>query len=609
MIAKIAPLLRLPRGIGIFDYRCPRGDRFVPGQIVAIPFRKKVVPGIIIKLQKTTDVLSSRIRPIAHPLVNEPVLTEMHLSIARRLAVENYASIATVMRSLLPRFAVTKQLSIPPLQRKTSVSREIRAFVDAATKTTDATALVTYTSFEKKCEFYRTIGRHLLRNGSSTLILTPTITAAENIGRRIPHANVFLHTGSVVQRRKMFITIRAQGAAIVVGTRSALLAPVQRLGAIIVDDEEDDGHLQTEPNPRFDCRRIAAVFSRISQAKLILLSRMPSLSASRALSVSLRLDTAPADSRRFIDLEEQRRAGDYAIITAPAMKELTSSCSASGTVLVVHHHRTFYASLECGDCGFVPVCTICQVPYHQDADLLVCHHCASSSPIPVHCPRCHGIAFKGRGRGIQHVVNELRRAGIDRSLIATDGFTDPSQTRPLIIMTAAQVHMLSSQKFTTIVVTRFDSEYTVPRYDADERARRLIVTLSAHCTISGTLIVQSSPHYRPVVQDPYSDAWRTEAYAARERFGFPPACKVLMLRQRFGTKGTVTPERLFATVRSASPSVSVTPPQRSRGRSRPDRGGTVILIRYRNHIPEKLRRFLSFLDDSWTITVNPIEFV
>lgn len=605
MYVRIAPLLRLPRSIGAFDYRYDGPATVAPGSLITVPFRKKNVPGIVTDILKTSTVPAERILPVTSVISAATVLPKPQFAAAMRVAAENFCSIATMFRGIIPFFPLKSKLKLPTVtsNKKDEAATE---FLNKETGTS-AEAVIVYRRRSSVLALYRRITARLSKAWFSTLIVAPTITHAERIAGSIDGTILFHHSMTTRELRQTFVSIRSAPSAVVVGTRSALFAPLANIGAIIVDDEDADGHQQEEPNPRYDGRRVAAILAKESGAKLIFTSRMPTLALTQRYPVSRTLDeSVHGPKTTFIDLEQQRTAGDYAAVTEPALLLLREVAARGGRALVVHQRRSEFGSLECRDCGFVPSCEQCGTPLKQDGTTLVCRHCAATIPIPAKCPRCNGVSLRGRGRGIASVIQELERSGLRAAVLQNT--STPATPGTVVVATAAQAYDLPDVAYDLVLVTRYESLLAIPRPDTAERARRLLVTLASYVAPEGSLVVQGAAAHRHEIGFPDEATWRDAELTSRDRFGYPPAWKIIMLRQRQARMPgrSVPPDTAYKKL-SSFRSIAVTSPQRSRGRSRQNPAGTMLIIRTKKELAPEIKRLLSTLDESWTVTVNPVE--
>ncbi|MBI4426407.1 MAG: hypothetical protein HY567_02425 [Candidatus Kerfeldbacteria bacterium] len=605
MIARVAPLIRLPRSLGWFDYRLQPDQRVTRGSLVAVRFRARLTPGVVLGTSDQTNIPTDRLRSIERVISTTPYLPDPFLQITEQLARENFTSIATTLRSILPTFTRTMP-EIPPAPPVAVTDQAIRPFLNQASGSDDEAVIVTYRRDQTKYNLYQELISRVTAAGQSSLIIAPTVQRVGRLAGLFPRAITIHHQLTARQYRQNFLATRQHVPAVVVGTRSAVLAPALNLGLIVIDDEDADEHVQSEPSPHYDSRRVAVMLARGCRAKVILTSRLPSLVSQNYVSRGRTLDAAAGDHAVFVNLEQQRAAGDFAVLTEPAMTQLKSAIRQRlGRALVVHHRRVAFGSLECRECGLVPTCPTCHVPFRQVLTRLACTHCSIYQPIPARCPRCGSVEFRGRGRGLGQVLRELRQARLPARELKPGVVTFPAGT--IGVTTPAHARQLELN-YTGVVITRFDSLLAIPRIDADEQARRLLMTLSSRCQRPTDLTVQASPTYRRMVEQPLDPRWHQTALATRERFGYPPAWKLIVLRQRAVHRpGGRSPAAVVQHVRRIRPDVWCSDPQPSPGRSRVDRAGTTVIVRTRRTIPTLLHTLLANLDDSWTITADPVE--
>ncbi|MBI4092747.1 MAG: hypothetical protein HY420_02360 [Candidatus Kerfeldbacteria bacterium] len=596
MIVSVAPLLRLPRTVDVFDYRITRRAMVQTGSVVLVRFRQKRLLGIVLGQVKHSTVPFERLRDIEGIISEVSLLPGPQLQALMAVARDSFTSVSTALRSVIPYFPLNANLKLTSLAADRPEPR-LRPELDRETNSPIRTTIVAYLKDQTKLAWYRSLGTMVTRASASLLVLTPTIERAQRLQRFFPKSILYHQRLSATQRRAAFLNIRQQPGALVIGTRSAVFAPVQRLGLIIIDDEHADAHVQEEPSPRYDDRAVAELLARASGAKLILTSRLPSLLSTARHPVSRHLDRHQPGRLEFLDLELARRSGDFNIITEAARGAITKCLQQGNRVVIIHHRRTLYGSLECQDCGYVPTCQTCSVPMADEGAVLKCRHCGTESAIPRSCPRCRGT-LKGRGRGIPHVRREL---------LALPGLSPHDLTKTSVII-PSESDELESDVFSLALITRLDSLMSVPRADAEERLRRLLITLLGKLPTNGTLLVQGSARLRAVTASLFDESWRRDARIMRQRFGYPPALQLLLLRRRADARSRgLTPEELVLALRRHSAEVTAVGPFPSRGRSRLDRGGSAIVLRYNQNLPDPIKSILRSLDEGWTITHNPVE--
>ncbi len=603
MIARVAPLLRLPRALGVFDYRLPETMTVVVGSIVRIPFRRRSHIGVVLELASTSSLAPANILALNAVISQSPLLPLPQLQAAQQIAHEGFTSIATTLRSIIPSLRLRTAISLLP-PSSPAPDRTWRNELDSLTGSQQDVALISYLNDHSRTTFYEHLVALAQKHHRSTLLIVPTIARLRAYARLFPRAFLLHHGLPARQYRELFLNIRNGQSLIVIGTRSAIFAPLTDLGLVIIDDEDADEHVQEEPSPRFDCRSVAAALVTRTGGKLVLMSRLPSLQSFLQYGVHEHLDAPPQITVAFVDLDEQRDQHDYRIVPDVTLAALQRVAAQGRRAVIVHHRRSLFGSLECRDCGFIPTCSICRVPLRQDGAVLVCRHCGQTANIPLTCPRCRGYSLRGRGRGIEYLVLELRRAGL-KPVIA--GATD-SDRGLILVTTPSRLDELDLSEVTLAVITRYDSLLSVPRIDAEERARRILRMLAAKISVGGTLLVQGSRGYEELSRTVFDDRVLEQGREERERFGYPPAWNLLALRRRLVARAPgLTANELVRRLKRHDPTLLIIGPQRSRGRSRIDPGGDLVLLRYKKPLSPAVRRLLMRLDERWSMVPNPSE--
>lgn len=606
MIARIAPLRRLPRGLGAFDYLIPSTMSLVPGSIVQIHFRTSKTAGVVLELAASSEIPSKRLLAVERLLCKQAYVPAHVLDIAHYVSKEGFASIATTLRGMLPVLPVRRTVEILT-DRSAGMSNDLRRAIDREVGSSHAVSIVTYLYEATKLDFYRNVIRLAQRSETSSLLIVPTIARAQRYAAAIPGSTFYHHGGSATELRRTYETIRNARSMSVIGTRSAMFAPLNNPGLILIDDEEADEHIQDEPNPRYDIRAVAAKLSQSAHVKVVLTSRLPSLVTASHYPLSRMLDEPEQTKCETVNLDVERMHGDYRIIPQQTRSRIAAAIAHNERVIVVHHRSGSFGSLECRDCGFTFTCPTCGVPLRLDGDMLICRHCNESTAPPARCPRCRSVTLRGRGRGASLLVREL--ASLPGARIAVGDEHADRDDANILITTLHSAGELSRRSYRLAIVTRYDSILSLPRVDADELGRRLLRTLAGSLSPRrGTLIIQASGNATAACRELFDDAWQASTLKERERFGYPPAWRLFLLRRRTTSRSRSTPAHdLVSDLRRADSSAVVDGPLRSYGRSGVDSGGSLVLLRTRRRLTPAVRGILERLDEAWSISVDPRE--
>ncbi len=587
MIVRIAPLLRLPRVLGIFDYLLP-GSWAVParGSVASVTFRGRKVAGIVIGIVPTSMVPPAKLRPLDSMLSVQPLIPPPLLRTIELVANEGYTSLATTLRGLLPILTTNQPFDLPPPQtEKRQARRERRP------------ELLTYLLEASKVRELRAIVRASVSRRRSVIIIVPTDDRARWLAARLP-GSIILDRGTTrTKYRAAYLDLRARTNAVVIGTRSAVFAPVRQLGCIIIDDEDADEHLQETPSPLYDVRRVAVVLSRLTGSRIVFTSRLPTLATLRLRPAIHELDPRANPPIDNLGLERARAENDYGVLTEAALDRLRSTVAAGGRACVIHPRRSTYGSLECRECGFIFTCPSCHVPMHLEQQLLRCLHCATTASVPSRCPRCQSVSLRGRVRGIPVVAAELAAA------------LGPLSAAKVEMVTPHELANRTDDSYDLAVLTSYRSLLALPRVDADERARRTVWLMIGRLRRNGRAVLQVNDPNVPRFDERSERRWRATMIADREQFGYPPLWRTLALRRRAAPRGVSAPvTAVLERLRAVAGNVTITDPQPALGRSRRDQGGTIITLRTHGTFPPRLRSVLASLDEGWTIAIDPVSF-
>lgn len=271
-----------------------------------------------------------------------------------------------------------------------------------------------------KTEVYLRAMAHALQQGQTALMLVPEISLTPQIvGRvrqRFGDLVAVLHSGlSAGERYDEWRRIEAGTARVVVGARSAVFAPLDNLGVLIMDEEHEATYKQDEA-PRYHARTVAQWRARFHQAPLVLGSATPSLeSRARAatgtyqrLLLPHRVNQRPLPPIEIVDMRTQLTHGETNFST-PLLTAVTQRLARGEQSILMLNRRGFSSFVMCRDCGFVPKCPNCDISLtlHLASHTLKCHYCGHEAPIPQQCPRCQSPRIRYYGTGTEKAVAEL----------------------------------------------------------------------------------------------------------------------------------------------------------------------------------------------------------
>lgn len=273
----------------------------------------------------------------------------------------------------------------------------------------------------KTVVFLKLIGR-VLEQGKGAVLLIPEISLSPQTAalfRRYfgPRVAVLHSSLSLGERLTEYERCQKGEARVVVGTRSAVFAPVQKLGLMILD-EEQEGSYKSERSPIYHAREVARFRCGQEKALLLLASATPSVESYTAategktalFSLSGRYQGAALPQVEVLDMRGQLREGNLTVFHPVLARELEENLSRGQQSILLLNRRGYHTALTCVDCGQPIVCPHCSIPmtYHRANGRMMCHYCGYSSIPPAQCPGCGSQRIKAAGVGTQQAQEQLQ---------------------------------------------------------------------------------------------------------------------------------------------------------------------------------------------------------
>ena len=416
-----------------------------------------------------------------------------------------------------------------------------------------AALLYGVTGSGKTSVYVRLIAR-TLEQGRSAVLLVPEIALTPQLiatlvgyfGKTV----AVLHSGlRVTERYDEWRRIRQGGARVVIGTRSAVFAPVQQLGLLIVDEEQEHSY-KSENSPRYHARE-AALYRGAKEGALVLLgSATPSVETMylarqgtyALFTLGQRFHGGALPQVRIVDLKEELRRGNGTSISLPLQEALRETMDQGRQSILFLNRRGAGQYRICVQCGAVPTCPRCSVSltYHAANHRLLCHYCGHSEPVQDRCPQCGGMV-KTMGVGTQRIEAELRTLFPDREILRMDADTVSATNThedilsrferekiPILVGTQMVTKGLNFENVTLVGVIDADLSLYVNHFRAAETTFSLltqVVGRAGRGQYRGRALIQTmSPQHRVIelaARQDY-DAFFSMELSLRQLQGLPP---------------------------------------------------------------------------------------
>ena len=412
-----------------------------------------------------------------------------------------------------------------------------------------------------KTEVFIHLVRRALQLGRSAMILVPEIALTPQMvswfrARFGPVAAVLHSRLSPGERFDEWRRIRRGDARVVIGARSAVFAPLERLGLIVVDEEHETTYL-SDRHPRYDARQVAAWRCEAEGGVLLLASATPSiLSFAMArrgdyalLEMPHRVLDRPMPRVELVDMRRELTGGNRSIFSTRLQEALRRCMERGEQAMLLMNRRGYNSSISCRSCGAAVKCPNCDISmtYHlaRGDGQLHCHYCGFTMPPPEACPVCGSRQIRYFGTGTEKVEEELRHLFPDTGIVRMDLDTTSgkdgharlldefrSGRARLLVGTQMIAKGLDFPRVTLVGVVLADMTLNLPDYRARERTFQLLTQVAGRAgrgDIPGEVIVQTYKPEDPTILAAAAQDYRAffEEEFARRRAGLYPPFTVL----------------------------------------------------------------------------------
>jgi primosomal protein N' (replication factor Y) (superfamily II helicase) len=419
-----------------------------------------------------------------------------------------------------------------------------------------------------KTEIYLQAIAPILESGRSALVLVPEIGLTPQLtdrftarfGDRVCVYHSALSDGERYDTWRQMLSGQAQ---VIIGTRSAIFAPLPRLGMIILDEEHDASFKQTQLLPNYHARTVAQWRSQLENCPLILGSATPSLESwqqsqenpDNYLSLPDRINHRPLPSVEIVDMRRELQGGNRSLFSRSLRSALENIQETRQQAILFVSRRGHSTFVSCRSCGYVAECPHCDVSlsYHYThegaTELLRCHYCNYSRLQPRFCPECHSPYFKFFGSGTQRVERELGSEFPDLRVIRFDSDTTRTKNAPrellskfangeadVLVGTQMLTKGLDIARITLVGVMAADGLLYHSDYRAAERTFQTltqVVGRAGRGETKGRAIIQTYTPEHPVIRAVQTHDYEGFVEAEleqRESLAYPPHGRLILLR-------------------------------------------------------------------------------
>lgn len=415
----------------VFDYKIPEGFSLQKGLMVVVSFGKRSVSGYVVGIKEKSDFDEKMLKEILE-VKTECILPEMMELMDFMVEKYNLRKVDCLRLFILNEIRTNKikgvKKRLPPssmdVKDKTvKLNAEQNRAINEICRFENKIYLLHGVTGSGKTEVYMHCISEVIKKGKTAILLVPEISLTPqmlgNLKARFGESVAIIHSMlSSGEKFDEWKKIQNGEAKIVVGARSAIFAPIQNVGLIVID-EEHEGSYNSDSNPRYKTIDIAKFRQSFHKCPLVLGSATPSIEtyyetqkknpSINLLELPLRISGRDMPEVQIVDMTVEMHRGNTTFVSIPLYEEL-QKCFAKGRQALLFLNRRGYTSfLRCENCGYIAKCTDCDanLVYHKTDNKLICHYCGKRYKALTECPECHSKYIREGAVGTQQVVQKI----------------------------------------------------------------------------------------------------------------------------------------------------------------------------------------------------------
>ena len=420
-----------------------------------------------------------------------------------------------------------------------------------------------------KTEVYLQLIEKVLTIGKNAIVLVPEISLTPQmldrfISRFGKEKIAILHSKlSIGERHDEWERIREKKARIVIGARSAIFAPIENIGIIIIDEEHDSSY-KSETNPRYHAKEIAKILAKENHAPLVLGSATPDMTTFyhatnedengntkiQLLTLTKRANHSSLPKVEIIDLKQELANGNRSMLSMELYNCIEENLKQKRQTILFLNRRGYSTFIMCRNCGYTVKCPNCNISmtYHSYEKKLKCHYCGHEENIVTICPECHSDKIRYFGTGTQKLEQEIHKQFPEASTIRMDIDTVTKKNSHEVILNTFKNEnidiLIGTQmvvkghhfpNVTLVGVIAADSSLNIDDYRANERTFQILTQVAGRAgreNLPGKVVIQTyNPDNFSIIcaQKQNYDLFYETEIALRKQLKYPPFCDIILI--------------------------------------------------------------------------------
>ncbi len=406
-----------------------------------------------------------------------------------------------------------------------------------------------------KTEIYLQLVQEMLSQNKGSIIMVPEISLTRQtidrfVGRFGENVAILHSRLSQGERFDQWRRIKNGEVKIVIGARSAIFAPINNLGLIVIDEEHDDSYKSSQ-NPKYNTVEVAGKRIELEGGKLVLGTATPSLDSYyrvangelQLLSLKNRVNNLEMPEIDVVDMRLELESGNRTIFSDRLYKAIEDNLKRSKQTILFLNRRGFSTFVSCRECGYVVECDNCDISMtlHRNINRLRCHYCGQTKPIPKTCPECKSEHIRHFGIGTEQVEYLTKEAFPEARIARMDGDTtrkkdshdkilEKMENNEIDILIGTQMIAkgLDFKNLSLVGIIAADTALNLPNYSSAEKTYQLVTQVAGRAgraDSDGLVVLQTyNPDHHSIIHAKNNDYYGfvEDEMALREMFLYPP---------------------------------------------------------------------------------------
>ncbi|HEX9664623.1 MAG TPA: primosomal protein N' [Patescibacteria group bacterium] len=638
MFAEIIPIKRFPRKIFFFDYLISDDlkDQIRPGHLAEIPFKNRLLAGLVINIKSQSETPEATIKQVKSLLAADQILYQPQTDLILDLADYYNISPGHILKNILPDIPKRRLARIPPALTVQTQAEELSVKKDSLSliksnfreieTTADKPFLLHYQSKnDKETVIFKTAER-ILKDGGQIIYLVPRISLINSLAALYKKLGpvAVLH-GQLAKSTywDQWQKISQNQAKIIIGTRTALFAPVKSLKLIMVDSEESSDYKQSEQNPRYDARLAAEKLSGLTKSKLIYCSQSPQIisyyKSQQNKYKLLNLSAITPKKTEIVDLNMEIKAGNYGSVSYKLQTCLENALQDNKKVLLYLDQRGYSPVFACLDCSYIFKCPDCRLPFACHLNKLNCHRCFKEEPILSACPECRGANLKTIGYGTRRLEEEVKKLFSKAKILTVDKdvkTVDLKQSYQILIGTQylLQNYPQLLLYLGLVAVVTADNLFYIPDFMINETIFQKINSLINLPNSNAKFIIQTLNPENFVIQAAAQNNYQkffNQEIKNRKEFNYPPFVRLIKLTYKNQNikKADFEANNLYQHLKNKSKNLSIEILPPISGLKQHNKFIRNIIIKLPLNLRSKTSEILDPVYSDWIIDIDPVSLL